>query len=139
MQTHMTAVLSYYRTCIYFYVYKVAMPKNRTVLGCHDRDLNTDRKRRFFNFRKGTEVTKKGISSGLFSAAYKNGDQYYTPSDLGWRVIHRPTLEGGFSSSFDSHSRNCTVSSLRSSIACWRCRFASAIHTRTSSSSPSHF
>ena len=32
-----------------------------TVLGCHDRNLNTDRKRRLFNFFKGTEVLKEGI------------------------------------------------------------------------------
>ena len=48
-----------------------------TARGCHDHDLNTDRKQVFFNFRKGTEGMKEGILSGLFSAAYQNGDQHY--------------------------------------------------------------
>ena len=47
------------------------------VLGCHDHEQNTERKRRFFNFRKGTEILKEGIWAGLFSAASQTGDQYY--------------------------------------------------------------
>ena len=48
-QTHMTAVLSY-RTCVYFYVYEVAMQKN----ACHDHDLTIDRRRRLFHLRQGS-------------------------------------------------------------------------------------
>ena len=44
------------------------------MLGCYDHDLNTDRKRRFFTLSEDTEVLKEGIRSGLFSAAYQNGD-----------------------------------------------------------------
>ena len=36
----------------------------------------SDRKRQFFNLRKGTEILTKGIWSALLSAAYQNGDQY---------------------------------------------------------------
>ena len=47
------------------------------VLGCHNHYLNIDCKLRLFNLRKYTEVLKEEIWSGLFSAAYQNGDQYY--------------------------------------------------------------
>ena len=49
-----------------------------TVVGCHDHDLNTDHKQRFFSFHKVT-VLKEGIWSSVFSAAYQeeNGDQCY--------------------------------------------------------------
>ena len=53
-----------------------------TVLGCHGHDLNTDHKRRHFYFRKCTEIMKEGIWSGLFWAAYQNGDQYYDVGPL---------------------------------------------------------
>ena len=48
-----------------------------TVVGCYDHNLNTDRKRRLLNFRKGTQVPKEGILVGLFSASNQNGDQHY--------------------------------------------------------------
>ena len=35
--------------------------EKRTVLGCHDHDPNTHRKRSFFNLRQGTEVVKERI------------------------------------------------------------------------------
>ena len=56
-----------------------------TVLGCHDHKLNTGHKRRLSYFCKDTEVVKKGILSGLFSAAYQNGDQYYDFGPL-WSI-----------------------------------------------------
>ena len=77
---HMTAVSSY-RTCIYSYAYEVAIQK-KAFLGSLVYDLNTDSKRRLFNFCKCTEVVKEGIISGLFSAAYPNGDHYYDVGPL---------------------------------------------------------
>ena len=61
-QMHMTAVLSY-RTCVDFDDVRSSNVEKFTVLGCHDHDINTDRKRHFFpqNFRKGTEALKEGI------------------------------------------------------------------------------
>ena len=53
-----------------------------TVLVCYDHHLNTDCKRRLFNFGKCTAVLKKGFLSGLFSVAFKNGDQNYDVGPL---------------------------------------------------------
>ena len=58
------------------------MQKNALFFGFHDNDLNSDHKWGVFNFRKGTEVLKEEISSGLFSAAYQIGDQYYDVGPL---------------------------------------------------------
>ena len=77
----MTAVLSY-QTSVYFHLYRRSNADKFMVVGCHDHDLNTYRKRRLFKFRKCTEVLKEGIWSGLFSAAYQNGDQYYDAGPL---------------------------------------------------------
>ena len=52
------------------------------VVGCYDHNLNTDRKRRLFNFGKGTQVPKEGIGSGLFSASNQNGDRHYDVGPL---------------------------------------------------------
>ena len=46
-------------------------------LGCHDHDVDTDRKRQLFTFHKGPEAPKERIWSGLFSTVYQNGDRYY--------------------------------------------------------------
>ena len=58
------------------------MQTNSRIARCHDHDLNTDRKRRLFMFRKGTEVLNEVIRSGLLSAAYQNGDQHYDVGPL---------------------------------------------------------
>ena len=86
-QMHMTAVFSY-RTCVYFYAYEVAMQTNTRPLGGYDHEQNTDRKRRFLNFRKGTEILKERIWSGLFSASSQNGNQYYDVGPLCPIALH---------------------------------------------------
>ena len=73
----MSAVLRY-RTCIYLYVYKVAidaekcspwLPRSWPKYGLQTADHSISVK---------TEVLpKEGIWSGLFSVQHKNGDQYY--------------------------------------------------------------
>ena len=45
--------------------------KKYTVVGHHDHDLNTDRKRRFLNFRKGTEVVKERFDLVCFQRLIK--------------------------------------------------------------------
>ena len=51
-----------FRNSVYFYVYKVAMQTNsRSLVATIITRLNTDRKRRLFNFGKGTQVPKEGF------------------------------------------------------------------------------
>ena len=56
------------------------------VVGGHGHNLKTDRKRRIFKFRKGIEVMKEAIWSGLLSAPYQNGDQHYDVGPL-WLIV----------------------------------------------------
>ena len=83
-EMHISVVLSY-QTCVYFYVYKVAMQTNSWSLVAIIMTKIFTATGSFFNFRKGTQVLKEGICSGLFSAAYQNSDQYYDIGPL-WPI-----------------------------------------------------
>ena len=50
-----------FRTSVYFYVTQSSNADKFKVVGCYDHNLNTDRKRRLFNFGKGTQAPKEGI------------------------------------------------------------------------------
>ena len=67
-QRRLSAVLTFEPVSIFLCIQSSNADKFK-VFGCHGHNLNTDRKRRLFKFRKGIEVVMEGIWSGFVVSA----------------------------------------------------------------------
>ena len=85
----MRGVLTFEPASIFMHTRKQYIDKFKAA-GCHDHNLNTDRKRRLFKFRKGHSVPKEEIRSG-FVIVQSNVDQHY---DVGPHCLIRGMVVG---------------------------------------------